>query len=121
MRHPKPTYLLTETELELMLILWMLGQATVREVQENLPSERARAYTSVATILKILDDKGFVSSSKEGRFLVYRPCVMKSEYQERLLSHLVEHLFDSRAVTIVEKLIELKMVSKSDLGLAEND
>jgi len=58
----KPERMLTEVELELMNVIWNLGECTVREVQESLPKERDLAYTSVATMMKILEQKGILTS-----------------------------------------------------------
>ena len=70
--------LLTEVELELMSALWQLDEATVRDVLATLPAGRTLAYTSVATVLRILEDKKLVNSRKVGKAHVYRPAVSKS-------------------------------------------
>ncbi len=61
----KKVRFLTEVELEFMTKLWDLGEATVREVQDALGPTRKLAYTSAATILRILEQKGFVTSAKQ--------------------------------------------------------
>ena len=67
-RTAAPDRLLTEVELELMSILWRLGSGSVRDVMAELPEERrGLAYTSVSTVLRILEQKGFVSSTPAGK------------------------------------------------------
>ncbi|HEY0706619.1 MAG TPA: BlaI/MecI/CopY family transcriptional regulator, partial [Polyangia bacterium] len=66
-REPLPEKSLTEVELELMTILWQLGGGTVNEVMAALPEGRTLAYTSVSTILRILEQKGVLSAEKVGR------------------------------------------------------
>jgi len=107
--------LLTETELELMRILWALGQGTVRDVMAALPEERALAYTSVSTILRILEQKGFVTATKEGRSHIYTPTVEKPRYEARTLRHMVGGLFEGSAGALVRRLIDSGAVDDSEL------
>ncbi|RLK07233.1 putative transcriptional regulator [Ruegeria conchae] len=114
MRKKKTTNLLTEVELEFMNELWALGQGTVREVLDRLPPDRNLAYTSGATILRILDEKGFVESEKNGKSLIYRPLLEKDRYQSRSLQNLSRTLFDDTPATLVARLVD-------DEGLTEDD
>mgnify|MGYP003777904217 FL=1 len=88
MREKKKHEFLTEVELEFMSKLWTLGEATVRDVLDKLPNERGLAYTSAATILRILEQKEFVTSRKEGKSHVYQPALAKHAYQARSLKDL---------------------------------
>ena len=84
MAHRKPPRLektLTEVELELMTILWRIGGGTVNDVLEALPPTRPLAYTSVATILRILEQKGVLGTDKVGRGHRYQPLVPQDTYQ----------------------------------------
>ena len=104
MRKRKTGNLLTEVELEFMTELWGLGEGSVRDVLDKLPTGRNLAYTSGATILRILDQKGFVESRKEGKTLVYRPLLEKDTYQTRSLQNLSKTLFDDTPATLVARL-----------------
>lgn len=95
---------LTETELELMTVLWRLGEATVREVREAMPP--GRAYTTVATELGILAQKGFVSAELRGRGHVYRPLVAQSAYARSGLQTLIRRLFSGDPAALVRALVE---------------
>lgn len=114
MRKKKTTNLLTEVELEFMNELWAIGEGTVRDVLDRLPPERNLAYTSGATILRILDEKGFVESTKNGKSLIYRPLLEKDRYQSRSLQNLSRTLFDDTPATLVARLVD-------DAGLTEDD
>lgn len=107
--------LLTETELELMNILWKIDQGSVHEVMECLPSGRDLAYTSVSTILRILEQKKFVRSQKEGRGHVYSPIVLKQQYEGTSLQHLVTRVFDGTPSTLVRRLLETSDLSDDEL------
>lgn len=115
MRKKKNRNLLTDVELEFMNELWALGQGSVREVLEQLPRERNLAYTSGATILRILEEKSFVESRKDGKSLVYTPLLAKDEYQTRSLQNLSRTLFDDTPATLVARLVDDSDLTEDDL------
>ena len=115
MRKKKDRSLLTEVELEFMNALWALESGSVREVLEQLPRERNLAYTSGATILRILEEKGFVESRKDGKSLVYTPRLAKDEYQTRSLQNLSRTLFDDTPATLVARLVDDAHLTDNDL------
>ena len=98
--------LLTEVELEFMNELWALGEGTVRDVLARLPEDRALAYTSAATILRILEQKEFVTSRKSGKSHVYRPTLAKDAYQSRVVKDLSAKLFDDTPASLVARLVD---------------
>lgn len=115
MRKKKSRHLLTEVELEFMSELWSLGEGSVRDVLASLPEERNLAYTSGATILRILEEKGFVKSRKEGKLLIYTPLLAKDQYQTRSLQNLSRTLFDDTPATLVARLVDDEGLTESDL------
>ena len=106
MRSRKSYEMLTEVELEFMSSLWELGEGTVRDVLDALREGRALAYTSGATILRILEQKQFVTSTKQGKTFTYRPALTKDSYQSRSLRNLSEKLFDNTPVSLVARLVD---------------
>lgn len=112
MRQKKKSEFLTEVELEFMTVLWQLGEGTVRDVMANLADGRNLAYTSAATILRILEQKDFVVSTKAAKTFIYRPMLEKDAYQSRSLKDLSEKLFDDTPVSLVARLVD-------DYGLSE--
>ncbi len=108
--------LLTEVELELMTILWRLGQGTVAEVLAELPSERRLAYTSVSTVLRILERKGLLRAHKAGRGHVYVPTLSKNKYEVRALEHVIGKVFDGAPVALVRRLVESDSLSERELS-----
>ncbi len=107
---------LTDVELELMNIVWSLGEATVHSLQERLPSERQLAYTSVSTILRILEKKGVLRSRKEGRTHVYIPVLSKEQYERISLEHIIVNVFDKTPSALVRTLVDSQQLSKQDLA-----
>ena len=108
--------LLTEVELEFMTELWALGEGTVRDVMQRLPEDRKLAYTSGATILRILEQKEFVTSRKEGKSHVYIPSMEKDAYQSRSLKHLSKKLFDDTPASLVARLVNDEELTDEALG-----
>ena len=107
--------LLTDTELELMLILWEKEEATVHEVLEALPAARAMAYTSASTIIRILEKKGFVGSRKLGKAHLYSPTLSKADYESRTLGHFMGRLFGNEPAALVARLIDEHKFSAEEI------
>ena len=108
--------LLTEVELEFMNELWALGEGTVREVLERLAEDRNLAYTSGATIMRILEQKEFVTSRKQGKSHVFTPTLAKDAYQSRSLKHLSAKLFDDTPASLVAALVNDEELTEEALG-----
>lgn len=107
--------LLTEVELEIMNHLWRLGEGGVNDLLAVLPRQRKLAYTSVSTMLRILEQKKIVRSRKEGRAHVYIPVLSKEEYEQATLHHLVNEVFDGSGVSLARRLIDTGEISASEL------
>ena len=112
----KKSDMLTEVELEFMNELWAIGEGTVRDVLQRLPEERNLAYTSGATILRILEQKDFVSSRKDGKSHVYKPRLEKDAYQTRSLKDLSMKLFDDTPASLVARLVDDDTLTEEALG-----
>jgi len=106
---------LTATELELMMILWRIGKGSVREIMDGLPEDRDLAYTSVSTIIRILEKKGIVTATKQGRGHIYHPVIEQSAYEKSSINSLVENVFKGAPLSMVKCLIEEEKFSKKDL------
>ena len=106
MRQKKKSEFLTEVELEFMTVLWNIQTGSVRDVLANLEEGRNLAYTSAATILRILEQKEFVISTKKGKTFVYQSVLTKDAYQARSLKNLSEKLFDDTPASLVARLVD---------------
>ncbi|WP_293575523.1 BlaI/MecI/CopY family transcriptional regulator [Phaeobacter sp.] len=106
MRKKQDNPLLTEVELEFMTVVWETGGGTVRDILAELNKRQERAYTSVATVLKIMEQKGFMTSERADRSLVYRPAVPKAEYQKTTLKNLSSKLFNGAPAALVARLVD---------------
>jgi BlaI family penicillinase repressor len=108
--------ILTRAESEIMSVLWSKGGATVHEVLAELP--RNSAYTSVLTLLRILEKKGYVrheAHPEGGRAHVYKPLVQAANARRHHVRDLVDRLFGGETEELVVGLLEEEKWSKSDL------
>lgn len=106
---------LTEVELQMMTAVWTLGECTVKDVQQMLSKDRELAYTSVATIMKILEQKGVLMSQKDDRAHTYKPLVTRSEYEGKSLRHLADNLFQGDPSSMVVRLLNDSKLSHEEL------
>ncbi len=106
MRKKQDNSLLTEVELEFMTVVWATGGGTVRDILAVLNQAQERAYTSVATVLKIMEQKGFLNSERQDRSLIYRPAIPKAEYQKTSLKDLSSKLFNGTPAALVARLVD---------------
>ena len=107
---------LTQAELRLMNVLWDQGEATVGEVAEALPEDQAVAYNSVLTVLRILEQKGYVRHSKRGRAYLYRPLVDRGEARQSAVKQLVGRFFSGSPELMVLHLLEHEEVTSDQLS-----
>ncbi len=109
----KEEKMLTEAELELMAVLWKIGEGSVADVLPHL--EKKAAYTTVSTILRILEQKQVLRSRKEGRGHIYIPVLQRPDYEARAVHHVVERVFEGAPVALARQLIQHEKLSEADL------
>lgn len=107
--------LLTDAELELMTIIWRIGEGTVAEVIAGLPEGKDLAYTSVSTILRILEQKKVLKTRKEGRGHVYIPIMDKLTYEARAVKDMVGRVFDGTPAALVRQLVSTVPLNQKEL------
>jgi predicted transcriptional regulator len=111
---------LTAAELEMMNVIWRIGRCSIAQVLEQLRPRRELAYTSVSTIVRILEQKGYVTSTKEGRGHIYAATVSKEAYQATSLEHLVRNVFDGAPTLLVQRLLDSEALSAEELALIKS-
>ena len=112
MARPKSEHL-TPLELEIMHVLWETGPANVVSVQQHL--KRELAYTTVQTMLNILQRKGKVKRTLKDRAYFYKPAVSRSQVVGQHMSDIVERLFGGSAESLVMSLVETKHLTRQKL------
>ncbi len=105
---------LTEREAEIMEILWELGEATSEQIRGRLAGEPHDS--SVRTILRVLDTKGYVRLNRRSRPIVYRPRVPKVRVQQKAAKALLQRFFGGSAEALVLRLIEDEKLTPEQLN-----
>ena len=103
----------TDRELDVMSVLWDVGPATVAEVRERIADDLA--YTTVLTILRTLEQKGYVSHTEDGRAHRYKPLVKREVAGRTALRRLVEKVFDGSPELLLTQLVSDKNLSDEEL------
>jgi len=109
----KPSQVFTDKELEIMKVVWQLGEATVKEIQRRLPGEPH--YNSVLTIIRVLERKGHLVHRAEGKTHFYRAGESKEKARARLLRHVVDQVFGGSAASAVLNLVQAGDLTPKDL------
>ena len=110
---PAPDRQLTELELELMHEIWARGRCTVREVHDAFPKKLA--YTTIATVMKVLEQKGFLSSEKRDKAHTYEPTLTREAYASGALKHVTERLYRGQAAPMVAQLLDESELTRAEL------
>lgn len=111
---------LTERELELMHVFWERGELTVADVREALnQTDRQLAYTTVATLVRILCEKGFLEQTTDQRPFTFRPVRSFEDVSRNLLGDLVERVFGGSREKLLMQLLEQKKLSRRELAVLE--
>jgi BlaI family transcriptional regulator, penicillinase repressor len=103
----------TDRELDVMGVLWEQGAATVAEVKDSLADDLA--YTTVLTILRTLEEKGYVAHDEEGRAHRYRPLVERNKAEKSAVTKLVKKLFKGSPELLLTQLVADRKLSADDL------
>jgi BlaI family transcriptional regulator, penicillinase repressor len=108
---PRPT----ESELELLRILWQIEPATVRDIYDALNREKLSGYTTVLKLLQIMTAKGLVVRDEANRAHVYRSAFTQDAMQSKLLKDLSVRLFSGSAAQLALHALSMEPASENDL------
>jgi len=115
-----PSKELTQRELEVMHVFWTHGQSTVAEVREHLATAGRRlAYTTVATLVRILAEKGFLEQTNTDRPFEYRPVRSFEEVSGSLLGDVVQRVFRGSREQLLLRLLEERSPSAEERAVLE--
>ena len=113
MRRAKPVP--TEQELEILKIVWRLKTATVREVYEALLERRRIAYTTVMTMMNILERKGHLRKQRDAKAFVYAATRPQRQVIGKMVREFVDRVFNGSARPLLVHLVEDRKLSEDDL------
>ena len=110
-----PRTTLGDLQHAIMQVLWARGEATSADVHAALLDERGLAPTTIATMLRKMEDKGVVAHRTEGRQFVYRPTVSEAEVRRSMVDELVERLFAGDPAALVSHLVSDRRIDPDEL------
>jgi len=105
----------SNSELEILRVLWKRGPSTVRDVHDELKRERDVGYTTVLKIMQVMAEKKLVTRDESERSHVYKPAVEEKSVKRRLVSELLDKAFDGSAAQLVMQALSDKRASPEDL------
>jgi predicted transcriptional regulator len=111
MKYREPSRL----EMQVLSVLWERGPSTVREALEAMPDGKARAYTTILTVLQMMEKKGLVSHVARGNAHLYQARVSRQEVTGPWLRGLVRQVFGGSAATALQHLLAEERVSRREL------
>ena len=111
---PKP-HTLTDLQIDIMKILWKLGDATVADVHREIQHKRDLAQPTVATLLSRLDKKGVIAHRTEGRQFIYHAVAKEADVKRSMIAQMKDTLFTGDVPALVNQLLSGRDISKSDL------
>lgn len=111
----KKSQQLTDSEQQIMEILWQKQQASVKEIAEILSEEKPTAYTTVQTMCKILADKGYADFTKKGRAFIYSPKISQDQARQSALKSILSRFFGGSPEVLAQHLIQETDLEFSDL------
>lgn len=107
--------LLTPLELKVMNLLWRLKKGFVKDLIAQWPDSPAPKYNTVSTIVRILEEKGYVGHDSQGRSHCYFPVVSRGKYQQRLLRNVLDNVFAGSMTGLVSTLLNQDSISEGEL------
>jgi BlaI family transcriptional regulator, penicillinase repressor len=111
---PKHTTL-TPQELEIMKLVWQREGATVRDIYETLLERRKIAYTTVMTMMKILETKGYLKKRRKDRAFIYRPTQPKNQVISGMIREFIDRVFNGSAEPLLVHLVKGRHIREKDL------
>jgi BlaI family penicillinase repressor len=105
----------TEVELQMLRILWELGPSPVREIHARLNADKGTNYSTTVKMLSVMLDKGLVKRDEKASPHVYRPTLTREKAGKRMLSDLIEKVYDGAAMSLVLQALASTAATKDEL------
>jgi predicted transcriptional regulator len=102
-------------EMQVLSVLWAQGPLGARQVLEALPDKKERAYTTVLSVMQVMEKKGLLRHETEGNRHIYAPRVKKSEVLGSFLKGLVSNIFGGSAASAMQHLLQTSPVSEEEI------
>lgn len=111
-----PTEKPSELEMQILALLWRIGPATARDVLTQMPDGKKRAYTSILSVMQVMEKKGLLSRVREGITDRWRPAVTEAGVLGPFFRNLVTNIFGGKPTTVLQHLLQETEVDETDLA-----
>ena len=101
-------------ELQMMDVVWRRGKATVHQVRDTLGG-RKRAYSTVLTMMRKLEAKGYLEHEMDGRTYVYSPTISREEVRQGIIGDVLDRVFEGSPALLLASLVEKDRISEEEL------
>ena len=120
MKKDLDSIILTRQELQIMKVVWERGAATVKEVCDAMSQRKVTAYTTILTLMGILEEKGALVHTRSGRAYVYKPLLSRQQATRNQVHDVLTRFFDGSPEKFIENVIENEVKEPQQLGSVKN-
>jgi len=111
-KHPQPS----DLELQVLAVLWKTGPTTARRVMDSLPDKKKRAYTTILTVMQVMERKGLVRHTRDGMANVYEPTVTRGQVMRPIMRGWVTKIFGGSPSAAVQQLLSETEIDEAELA-----
>jgi len=106
----------SKLEMQVLSVLWERGPSTVRDLLDALPDRKVRAYTTILTVMQVMEKKGLVNHTSQGNTHLYAATLSRAKVARPFLRGMVRNLFGGSPATVMQHLLADSDVSREELG-----
>ena len=107
--------LLTRVELGYMKILWRKGKLSVQEMQDALPSKKRTRYTTIMTMLRRMEEKGYLAHEERNRAYYYYPILSEQDAKRNTIKTVLQNIFDGKPAELILNLVKEEKLSREEI------
>jgi BlaI family penicillinase repressor len=120
MKRDLDSIILTRQELQIMKVVWALNNATVKEVCDSMSRTKTVAYTTILTLMGILEEKGALVHTRSGRAFVYSPLLSRQQATRNQVRDVINRFFGGKPENLIEDVLENETIASSQLEAVRN-
>jgi BlaI family transcriptional regulator, penicillinase repressor len=120
MKRDLDSIILTRQELQIMKVVWALNNATVKEVCDAMSQTKTVAYTTILTLMGILEEKGALVHTRSGRAFVYSPLLSRQQATRNQVRDVINRFFGGKPEVLIEDVLENETIAPDQLEALRN-
>ena len=112
MKQPRPS----DLELQVLTVLWERGPSSVRAVLEAMPDGKERAYTTVLSVMQVMEKKGLLGHTAQGQAHIYHPLIKRQQVLRPMMKELLRNVFGGSPARALQSLLDSGRISDEELS-----